>query len=164
MFHRQPAPHGRRGCDREIFAQRFGSAMLKMVFTDGFYHADPHPGNIFVLVGERVGFLDCGKVGRVDEQTQDDSSTSSRPFSPDVDRLTDELIRLCEVPPDLDRSTYRADVAEFVGEFAKGDAPIDLSAAFQSMFGIFAAITWWCRRGQHAPARPGADGRHRAPA
>ncbi|MCB9161512.1 MAG: AarF/ABC1/UbiB kinase family protein [Caldilineaceae bacterium] len=123
--------------DREIFAQRFGSAMLKMVFTDGFYHADPHPGNIFVLVGERVGFLDCGKVGRVDEQTQDDFINIVQAFlSRDVDRLTDELIRLCEVPPDLDRSTYRADVAEFVGEFAKGDAPIDLSAAFQSMFGI----------------------------
>ena len=105
--------------DTVAFAQRFSNAMLEMIFKFGFYHADPHPGNVFVLSGERLGLLDCGKVGRVDEQTQDDFINIVQAFaSRDVIRLTDELIRLCEVPRNLDRSAYQADMAEFVGEFA----------------------------------------------
>ncbi|MFN2167817.1 MAG: ABC1 kinase family protein, partial [Anaerolineae bacterium] len=58
--------------DQPAFAERFVRVMLDMIFRDGFYHADPHPGNVFVVTGERVGMLDCGKVGRVDEQTQEE--------------------------------------------------------------------------------------------
>ena len=60
------------GVDLRAFAQLFASVMLDMIFKHGFYHADPHPGNIFVLPGGKLGLLDCGKTGRVDEQTQDD--------------------------------------------------------------------------------------------
>lgn len=51
------------GVDPQAFAALFAGTMLNMVFRDGFYHADPHPGNIFVLPGGRLGMLDCGKVG-----------------------------------------------------------------------------------------------------
>ena len=116
----------------------FAESMLDMIFRDGFYHADPHPGNIFVLPGGRLGMLDCGKVGRVDEQTRDDFLTIVTTFiTHDVDGLTEELIRLCDVPLDLDRKAYRADVADFVGEFADmSTSQLDLGAAFESMFAI----------------------------
>ena len=58
--------------NRTTFAALFANSMMQMIFRDGFYHADPHPGNLFVLPGQRLGLLDCGKVGRVDEQTRDD--------------------------------------------------------------------------------------------
>jgi ubiquinone biosynthesis protein len=116
----------------------FARTMLEMIFKHGFYHADPHPGNVFVLRGGRLGMLDCGKTGRVDEQTQDDFITIVTAFiSRDVVGLTDELLRLCEVPPDLNRQTYQADVAEFVAEYA--DPPggrLDIGGAFTSMFAI----------------------------
>ena len=126
------------GVDMQAFANLFAHTMLDMLFRDGFYHADPHPGNIFVLPGGRLGLLDCGKTGRVDEQTQDDFISIVTAFlSRDVQALTDELIQLCDVPPDLNRSAYQADVAEFVGEFANtASGQINLSAAFESMFGI----------------------------
>ncbi len=126
------------GIDPAVFAKKFSSAMLDMVFKFGFYHADPHPGNVFVLPGGRVGLLDCGKVGRVDEQTQDDFINIVQAFlSRDVDRLTDELISLCEVPYDLDRAAYRNDVADFVGEFGTQNIEqINLGAAFEAMFRI----------------------------
>ncbi len=123
--------------DREAFAERFVGVMLDMIFRDGFYHADPHPGNVFVVTGERVGMLDCGKVGRVDEQTQDDFINIVTAFiTGDAEMLTDELIDMCEVPPDLDRNAYQADVAEFIAEFGNAPGGIDLGAAFESMFGI----------------------------
>ena len=123
--------------DKTAFAQRFVNVMLDMIFRDGFYHADPHPGNVFVVVGERVGMLDCGKVGRVDEQTQEEFIGIVTAFlTGDAQMLTDELIDLCEAPPDLNRSEYQADVAEFIAEF--GDSPngIDIGSAFEVMFGI----------------------------
>ena len=125
------------GVDPKVFARLFASTMLKMVFRDGFYHADPHPGNIFVLPGGRLGMLDCGKVGRVDERTQDEFISIVTAFlSGDVDALTDELVQMCEVPIDFDRSAYRADVADFLGEFSDVSGGLDLGPAFQSMFGI----------------------------
>ena len=42
---------------------------LEMIFGDGFFHADPHPGNIIVLPGNRIGLLDFGMVGRIDERS-----------------------------------------------------------------------------------------------
>ena len=39
--------------------------MLKMVLEDGFFHADPHPGNVFYLPGNRVAFIDFGMAGHL---------------------------------------------------------------------------------------------------
>jgi len=125
--------------DRLAFANLFANTMMQMIFRDGFYHADPHPGNIFVLPpGQRIGMLDCGKVGRVDEQTRDDFIGIVASFlSADVESLTDQLIELCEVPIDLNRSAYRSDVADFVGEFRDTmGGSLDIGAAFESMFAI----------------------------
>ncbi|MEO0835529.1 MAG: AarF/ABC1/UbiB kinase family protein [Cyanobacteria bacterium J06642_3] len=45
-------------------------AFFKQVYIDGFFHADPHPGNIFYLEDGRLAILDCGMVGRLDPRTQ----------------------------------------------------------------------------------------------
>lgn len=46
-------------------------AFFQQVCLDGFFHADPHPGNLFYLSDGRVALLDCGMVGRLDPRTQD---------------------------------------------------------------------------------------------
>lgn len=56
------------GLDRRILARRGARAVLKMIIEDGFFHADPHPGNLFYLPGHRIAFIDFGMVGRLDEQ------------------------------------------------------------------------------------------------
>ncbi|AFY39509.1 ABC-1 domain-containing protein [[Leptolyngbya] sp. PCC 7376] len=45
-------------------------AFFQQIFVDGFFHADPHPGNIFYLDNGRVALIDCGMVGRLDPRTQ----------------------------------------------------------------------------------------------
>ncbi len=45
-------------------------AFFKQVYIDGFFHADPHPGNIFYLEDGRLALLDCGMIGRLDPRTQ----------------------------------------------------------------------------------------------
>ncbi len=58
------------GLDRHKIAINGANALLKMVFIYGFFHADPHPGNIFVLSDNRVAFIDFGMVGRIHKSTK----------------------------------------------------------------------------------------------
>ncbi|XGV97737.1 MAG: ABC1 kinase family protein [Leptolyngbya sp. BL-A-14] len=46
------------------------NAFFQQIYIDGFFHADPHPGNLFYLRDGRVALLDCGMVGRLDPRTQ----------------------------------------------------------------------------------------------
>jgi ubiquinone biosynthesis protein len=53
------------GLDRRLLAARGADAFLKMILIDGFFHADPHPGNVFYLPGNRIVIIDFGMVGRL---------------------------------------------------------------------------------------------------
>lgn len=55
----------RRGIDRRALAQRILTAYCQMIFVDGVYHADPHPGNILVRDDGSVVFVDFGAVGQL---------------------------------------------------------------------------------------------------
>jgi ubiquinone biosynthesis protein len=59
------------GLDRKILARRGAHAVLKMIVEDGFFHADPHPGNVFYLPGNRIAFIDFGMIGRLTEERRD---------------------------------------------------------------------------------------------
>ncbi len=59
------------GLNRRLLAERGTEAMLKMIMEDGFFHADPHPGNVIYLPGNRLAFLDFGMVGRLTEDRRD---------------------------------------------------------------------------------------------
>jgi ubiquinone biosynthesis protein len=62
----------REGFDRQLLARRGARAVLKMIVEDGFFHADPHPGNVFYLPGNRLAFIDFGMVGRLSARRRDD--------------------------------------------------------------------------------------------
>jgi ubiquinone biosynthesis protein len=53
------------GLDRTVLAVRGADAVLKMILVDGFFHADPHPGNVMFLPGDRIALIDFGMVGRL---------------------------------------------------------------------------------------------------
>lgn len=53
------------GLDRKILARRGATAVLKMILEDGFFHADPHQGNIFYLPENRIAIIDFGMVGHL---------------------------------------------------------------------------------------------------
>ncbi len=53
------------GLDRKALAARGVDAMLKMILVDGFFQADPHPGNVMFLPGNRLALIDFGMVGRL---------------------------------------------------------------------------------------------------
>ena len=61
----------RLGMDRKVLARRGAHAVLKMIVEDGFFHADPHPGNVFYLPGNRIAFIDFGMVGRLTDERRE---------------------------------------------------------------------------------------------
>ena len=57
----------RSGVDHKEVALNLASSLINQIFRDGFFHADPHPGNLRVLADGTIVFLDLGMVGRLDE-------------------------------------------------------------------------------------------------
>jgi len=61
----------REGFDMELLAARGADAVLRMILIDGYFHADPHPGNVVYLPGNRLGLLDFGMVGRITDSRRE---------------------------------------------------------------------------------------------
>ncbi|HYL06806.1 MAG TPA: AarF/UbiB family protein [Thermoanaerobaculia bacterium] len=53
--------------DRDKLVDLGAASIIRMLFKDGFFHADLHPGNLLVLPGPKIGFIDLGMVGRFDQ-------------------------------------------------------------------------------------------------
>jgi ubiquinone biosynthesis protein len=53
--------------DKKYIGRLLMDTVLKQMFVDGFFHGDPHPGNIFVMDESRIAFVDFGIVGRIEE-------------------------------------------------------------------------------------------------
>jgi ubiquinone biosynthesis protein len=98
---------------------RLGAAVfVRMIFRDGFYHADPHPGNLLVLPKKRVGILDGGMVGRIDDELRERIieillAAAER----DAHRLAEVIAVVCKAPANLDRGGLSADLLEVFGQF-----------------------------------------------
>jgi ubiquinone biosynthesis protein len=63
-----PAAVAAAGLDRKVLAARGVDVFLRMILVDGLFHADPHPGNVFYLSGNRIVVIDFGMVGRLSPQ------------------------------------------------------------------------------------------------
>ncbi|WP_425618521.1 ABC1 kinase family protein [Anatilimnocola sp. NA78] len=126
------------GIDREEVARRGGQLYLQMIFTHGFYHADPHPGNILLLPGNVIALIDFGMVGRIDERLREDIEEMLLAIvNHDVPMLTRLIKRIGAVPPNLDEAGLSNDVADFVGHYStQALDQFDLSGALTDMVEI----------------------------
>jgi len=57
--------------NHKLLAERGAKAILHMIMEDGFFHADPHPGNVFYLPDNRLAFIDFGMMGRLTEERRE---------------------------------------------------------------------------------------------
>lgn len=123
------------GIDGDEVARRGAAVCLKMIFDKGFYHADPHPGNLLVMEGCRIGLLDFGMVGRIDERLHENVSEMLVALSSlDAEHATTMILRLGKAPIDLDRSALALDVADFLSYYASQSLDrLDLAGALNEM-------------------------------
>jgi ubiquinone biosynthesis protein len=103
------------GINRHELADRAARAAAKMVFDDGFFHADPHPGNLFVEPSGSIGLIDFGMVGEVSPQLRGQLAKLLQAFtSNDASRISNSLLALSVSPPTTDRGSLRQDTAVFM--------------------------------------------------
>lgn len=106
------------GEDLGEFARRGANMYLEMVFRDGFYHADPHPGNLILLPGNIVGVIDCGMVGRIDEDLRDEvESLLVGIVENDSALVSEQVLRLGAVPSTCPREKLRTDLQDFMADY-----------------------------------------------
>jgi ubiquinone biosynthesis protein len=104
--------------DRRALAERAATIILKMIVDDGFFHADPHPGNFFVEPGGRIGLIDYGMVGVIDTLTRDRLARLALAISSqDAGALVDALLELgvARLPPE--RDLLRRDLADLLARY-----------------------------------------------
>jgi ubiquinone biosynthesis protein len=111
---------------------------LDMIFRDRFFHADPHPGNIWVLAGEKLGLLDCGMTGRLDSEMREElEGILLAAVDNNSDRLTDHVLRIATVPQSVDRNALKRDIDDFLSEYVNLSIDdLDLSALLNSLTDI----------------------------
>jgi ubiquinone biosynthesis protein len=113
---------GRTRSDPKRIARLGLSALMKMIFEDGFVHADLHPGNIFITADDRLAMVDLGLVGELDPSHR---RTFARFFAAWAQRDGDTMARLMfslstaagTTPDPQAYERYRAAIIEFVGRY-----------------------------------------------
>jgi ubiquinone biosynthesis protein len=106
------------GYDPKEIARIGVDAYFKMIFEDGFFHADPHPGNLFVLPDGRISFVDFGIVGRVNDRLKAAlANTFVGLVQQDFDRLIDQYVEMGVVPEEMDTTEFRREFKSNLEDF-----------------------------------------------
>ena len=131
----QPGLIEAAGVDREEVARRGANLYLQMIFTHGFFHADPHPGNIVLLPGNVIGLLDFGMVGRIDDRLRENIEDMLLAIVQHDVPLLVRMIKIVGKPPaNLDEAGLSIDAADFVGHYSTQSLDqFDLSGALTDM-------------------------------
>ena len=88
------------------------SVMLKQIFVDGFFHADPHPGNILVLKDGKLAFIDFGIIGHFDKKLKNFALDIFRAFvNNDPDKTVDIFLKM-NPNSDIDKDAFREEVRD----------------------------------------------------
>lgn len=123
--------------DPHLAATSYSQAVLRMILFNGLFHADPHPGNVWVQPDGSLAFIDFGAVGRLSPARRDEIvrlilAIAGENHAQAVDVLLDWAGR-----PAVDRSALEDDIAALIDQF-KGTllAQIQLSAIFEATFAI----------------------------
>ena len=108
----------RSGLDRKQIAINGANAVLKQIFIDGFFHADPHPGNIFILEDNRIVFLDLGMVGRIDEETKTQfANILTAVIEQDISEIVETFITIGAVDEEVNVKRLKLDLSDLMERY-----------------------------------------------
>jgi len=114
---------------RKRIAKLISSSFLRMVYIDGYFHADPHPGNIFVMKDGGIAYLDFGAVGKLDSEIKKEMySIFYGVYIKDVDLAARSFLKLAKKSPDdIDIHAFKWDVDELITRqhYGKGERHSD---------------------------------------
>jgi|GEM_PF-397587 len=132
--------------EREHLVEKGAESIIKMLYEDGFFHADLHAGNLMVLPGPQLGFIDLGMVGRFEDKTRRRMLYYFHALvNGDVEGATKYLIAMAKVGDGGDPQGFRRAVADLLrryyqhaqqGDFSMGQLILQ-SMAIGGQFRVF---------------------------
>ena len=128
----------KQGIDRRELAEFASDVVMKMVCENGFFHADPHPGNFFIEPGGSIGLIDFGMVGILDERMQEHLADLLICINhQDADRLVDVFLELGVTKKRVDRDLFRRDIQHLLTTYWNLPlSEIQISALLSDVFAV----------------------------
>ena len=106
------------GYNRKKIAENGAKAFMKQILIDGFFHADPHPGNMLVMKEGIIGFMDFGMMGRLDEEMKEkgvDLFIAIMERNPN--KIINEMLDLGIAPSEIDLHSLKIDIREMLDQY-----------------------------------------------
>ncbi|MFC4077053.1 ABC1 kinase family protein [Salinithrix halophila] len=126
------------GFDRKILAERLVESLFRQILIEGFFHGDPHPGNVFAQPGNRIAYIDFGMVGRLTPRMQDHfASMVIAMMQRNTDAMVRAILRMGLVPEDVDRQQLWLDMDELKDKYYDiSISDINLGEAVNDLFDV----------------------------
>lgn len=123
--------------DLKELAKRSVNVWTRMVFEDTIFHADPHPGNVFVEPDGRLGIVDFGMIGLVDDEVRKYVvSVVKGILDRDVDLLVESLVDLGALTPAGSKENLRKDLKHLMGHYPLITEDLNLTSNFAELFAV----------------------------
>lgn len=108
----------KQGADLPLVAERGTNLIMEQIFVHGFFHADPHPGNIFILPDNHICFLDFGMMGRLSRQNRDDFTDLVLYIVARNERkVMESVLKLTNHYEDVNRDALSRDLSEMLDRY-----------------------------------------------
>jgi ubiquinone biosynthesis protein len=129
---------GDADAEREEITTLLCRAFFQQLYIDGFFHADPHPGNLFYLKDGRIALLDCGMVGRLDPRTQQNLTEMLLAIVDlDSQRCTQLTLQMAEFAQPTSLANLENDLARMLRKYYNVSlSQMNLSEIFYEMLEI----------------------------
>lgn len=126
------------GYDLGLIAHRMADLLMKQVFVHGFFHGDPHPGNLVILPENVICFLDMGNMGRLDREGRENIVDLVMGIvKRDPKDLAEALVRMTSWDEEPDRRGLEKDTSEFIDRhFFRPLKELDLGKLLNHFFEI----------------------------
>lgn len=103
---------------RKLLAEKIAKTYLKQILVDGFFHGDPHPGNIFIVDREVIALIDFGITGRVDEYMKEKlCNLLIAILQKNKDKIVDELLDIGVAGEETSIAEFRLDISDLIEEY-----------------------------------------------
>nr|WP_321422973.1 AarF/ABC1/UbiB kinase family protein [uncultured Methanobacterium sp.] len=106
------------GFDNKIIAERVAKSYFQQILMDGFFHADPHPGNLYVLEDNVVCYIDFGMMGHIDQEFMENlGELFIQVIEYKVDAVINQLIYMDIIDDSVDRTILKRDIMDILDRF-----------------------------------------------
>ncbi|RUM40977.1 MAG: AarF/ABC1/UbiB kinase family protein [Desulfobulbus sp.] len=107
-----------RGYDLPLIAERGANLVMEQIFVHGFFHADPHPGNIFIMPDNVICFIDFGQMGRLSLKDREDfADLVLNLVSADAGKVAAGVLKVTSQQGTLDQDALELDIGDFMDRY-----------------------------------------------